>query len=175
MGEENLMVRCLGALVFGGVLIGAVSLAAEHDAHMSHKAMNDARAEIDMPAPMKTHMLANMRAHQTAVAETLAALSQGDGPRAAKIVENQLGVSSPHSGPCKPEATSGELGDMPAMMAKFMGEDMRAVGMTMHRQASKFAEVAGALKPGDDLRPALAELAKTVQACNGCHAAYRLK
>lgn len=175
MDAENSMLKCLAALVFGGVLIGAVSLAAEHDAHMSHKAMNDARTEIDMPAPMKAHMLANMRAHQTAVAEALDALSKGDGPKAGKIIEAQLGVSSPHSGPCKPQATSGELGEMPAMMAKYMGEDMRAIGMTMHTQASKFSEVASALKPGDDLRPALAELAKTVQACNGCHAAYRLK
>ncbi|MCX7899866.1 MAG: hypothetical protein N2444_07275, partial [Methylocystis sp.] len=131
--------------------------------------------EIEMPAPMKTHMLANMRAHQIAVADALMALSQGDGPKAAKIIEGQLGVSSPHSGPCKPEATSGKLGDMPAMMAKFMGEDMRAMGMTTHEQASKFSDVAGALKPGDDMRPALAELGKTVQACNACHAAFRLK
>ena len=63
---------------------------------------------------------------------------------------------------------------MPKMMASHMPDEMRALGMTMHAQASKFAVEAAKLKPGADMRPALAELSQTVQACNACHAAYRL-
>ena len=93
---------------------------------------------------------------------------------AAKIAETRLGAASPGAAACKPNAKTGELGDMPAMMAKHMPDEMRALGMTMHEQASKFAQEAGKIGPGGDMRPALAELSQVVQACNACHAAYRL-
>ena len=83
-------------------------------------------------------------------------------------------MGSPGSAACKPNAKTGELGDMPKMMASHMPDEMRALGMTMHAQATKFAEEAAKLKAGGDMRPALAELSQTVQACNACHAAYRL-
>ena len=79
MNEDNPMMKLFPPAIVASVLLVAVSLAAEHDAHMSQKA-GDMRREIDIPAPMKTHMLANMRAHQVAVADALMALSQGDGP-----------------------------------------------------------------------------------------------
>ncbi|KAF0212371.1 MAG: hypothetical protein FD172_1311 [Methylocystaceae bacterium] len=41
--------------------------------------MSDTRQEVDLPAPMRAHMLANMRGHAEAVAEILAALGKGDG------------------------------------------------------------------------------------------------
>ncbi|RTL81196.1 MAG: hypothetical protein EKK29_18345 [Hyphomicrobiales bacterium] len=141
--------------------------------HMSQM-MKDTRTEVDVPDPMKAKMLANMRAHQEAVAEILAALSKGDGEAAAKIADARLGANSPGAAACKPDAKSGAHGDMPMMMASHMPQDMRALGMTMHTQASKFAEEAAKVKQGGDLRPALAELGQVVQACNACHAAYRL-
>ncbi len=141
--------------------------------HMSQM-MKDTRIAVDVPDPMKAKMLANMRGHQEAVAEILAALAKGDGAAAAKIAEARLGMGSPGSAACKPNATTGELGDMPRMMASHMPEEMRALGMTMHNQASEFAQQAAQVKQGGDLRPALAELGKVVQACNACHAAYRL-
>ena len=86
----------------------------------------------------------------------------------------RLGMASPGSAACKPNATSGELGDMPKMMASHMPEEMRALGMTMHEQATKLAQEAAKVKQGGDLRPALLELWQVVQACNACHSNYRL-
>lgn len=157
-------------------LIGAVAFAQEHHEHMQmmSKMQKDARIEVDVPGPMKAMMLSNMRGHQQAIADILAALAKSDGEGAAKIAESRLGMGSPGSAACKPNATTGELGDMPKMMASHMPEEMRALGMAMHAQATKFAEEAARVKAGGDLRPALAELSQTVQACNACHAAYRL-
>jgi hypothetical protein len=155
-------------------LTGAGALAEDHHDHMQMMSKKDERIEVDLPGPMKAHMLSNMRSHQQAVAEILAALSKGEGEAAAKIAETRLGMGSPGSAACKPNAKTGELGDMPKMMASHMPDEMRALGMTMHAQASKFAEEAAKVKGGGDLRPALAELSQTVQACNACHAAYRL-
>jgi hypothetical protein len=157
-------------------LIGAAALAEDQHDHMQmmSKMAKDTRIEVDLPGPMKNMMLTNMRGHQQAVAEILAELSKGDGAAAAKIAETRLGMGSPGSAACKPNAKSGDLGDMPKMMASHMPEEMRALGMTMHAQATKFAEEAAKVKQGGDLRPALAELGQVVQACNACHAAYRL-
>jgi hypothetical protein len=160
-------------------LLGAAAVAGDDDDHAEHMKMSpkmaDARKEVDVPSPMRVKMLANMRAHAETMADVVAALSKGDGEGAAKIAETRLGVASPGAAACKPNAKSGELGDMAAMMAKHMPDEMRAMGLAMHEQASKFAEAAGKVKPGGDLRPALAELSQVMQACNACHAAYRLE
>jgi hypothetical protein len=165
------------AAAIGGLSLAAAAAIAEDDHHehmQMSQMMKDTRIEVDVPDPMKTRMLANMRAHQEAVAEILAALAKGEGEGAAKIADSRLGMNSPGAAACKPAAKSGALGDMPMMMAKHMPDEMRALGMTMHAQASKFAEEAGKIKQGGDMRPALAELSQVVQACNACHAAYRL-
>jgi hypothetical protein len=164
----------LGLAVCGVALAGA-AVAQDHDhMQMMSKMQKDARIEVDVPAPMKAMMLSNMRSHQQAVAEILAALGKGDGEAAAKIAETRLGMGSPGSAACKPNAKTGELGDMPKMMASHMPEEMRALGMTMHEQATKFAQEAAKVKQGGDLRPALSELGQVVQACNACHSNYRL-
>ena len=145
---------------------------------MDHMKMSpktgDARQEVDVPSPMRTQMLSHMRGHAEAIADILTALSKGDGAAAAKIADAHLSLASPGAAACKPNAKSGELGEMPAMMASHMPDDMRALGLTMHEQASKFAQEAAKIGPGGDMRPALAELSQVVQACNACHAAYRL-
>lgn len=167
-------------------LFGAAAIAGDdtddHGAHMKQMNMEhmkmspkrDTRQEVDLPAPMRAHMLANMRGHAESVAEILAALGKGDGAGAAKIADTRLGMASSGAAACKPNAKSGELGDMPAMMAHHMPDEMRALGLTMHEQASKFAQEAAKIGPGGDMRPALAELSQVVQACNACHATYRL-
>jgi hypothetical protein len=165
----------LGLAICGAALAGAALAEEGHDhMQMMSKMQKDTRIEVDVPGPMKAMMLSNMRSHQQAIAEILAALGKGDGEAAAKIAETRLGMASPGSAACKPNATSGELGDMPKMMASHMPDEMRALGMTMHAQATTFAQEAAKVKQGGDLRPALAELGKVVQACNACHAAYRL-
>jgi hypothetical protein len=175
MEEISMRKKLLVPVLCGLSLAAATAIAQDHDhMQMMTKMAKDTRTEVDVPGPMKAHMLSNMRAHQQAVAEILAALAKGDGEGAAKIAETRLGLGSPGSAACKPNAKSGELGDMPKMMASHMPDEMLALGMTMHAQASKFAEEAGKVKQGGDLRPALAELSQVVQACNACHAAYRL-
>jgi hypothetical protein len=176
MEEVSMRKKLLAAVMCGLSLAGAAATAQEHD-HMGmmSKMATDSRIAVDVPAPMKIHMLSNMRGHQLAVAEILAALAKGDGEGAGKIAETRLGMGSPGSAACKPNAKTGELGDMPMMMARHMPDEMRALGMTMHAQASKFADEATKVAKGGDLRPALAELAQVVQACNACHAAYRLQ
>lgn len=121
----------LGLAVCGVALVGA-AVAEDHEDHMQmmSRMQKDTRVEVEVPGPMKTMMLANMRSHQQAVAEILMALGKGDGEAAAKIAETRLGMGSPGTAACKPNATSGELGNMPEMMASDM--EMRALGMTMH-------------------------------------------
>lgn len=169
------MRRLVYAAIGGLSFVGHAAIAEEgHErTHMSQMA-KDARIEVDVPDPMKARMLANMRSHQDAVAEILGALAKGDGAGAAKIAETRLGMTSPGSAACQPKAKSGDLGEMAKMMASHMPDEMRALGMAMHAQASKFAEEAAKAQQGADLRPALAELSQVVQACNACHAAYRL-
>lgn len=124
-------------------------------------APKDSRIAVSVPGPMKTKMLSVMRGFQEALAEILSDLAKGDGPAAAKAAA-QLGMDPP-----------GATEEMRATMMRMIPEDMHALGMTMHEQAAKFADEAAGLKPGGDLRPALAELSQVVQACNACHAAYR--
>lgn len=162
-------------------LIAAAAADMGHD--MGHMPMNhdpDLRKPVEMPAMMHDHMEANMRAHLIAVADIMAALAAGDGPKAAKISDGRLSLASPHSAACKPGAEKGgKMGDqasmMAANMAKHMPDEMRALGYTMHEQASAFSAIASKMKPGDDVRPALAQLANVTQACGACHAAYKLK
>lgn len=165
------------AMICGLSLLAAGATAQDHHDHMQmmSKMATDSRIGVDMPPPMKAHMLTNMRGHQQAVADILAALAKSDGAGAAKIAETRLGMGSPGSAACKPDAKSGGLGEMPMMMASHMPEVMQGLGMAMHAQATKFAEEAAKLKQGGDPRPALAELSQVVQACNACHAAYRLQ
>jgi cytochrome c556 len=137
----------------------------------------DTRHELDFPPPMRQHMLANMRAHLEALSEILAALSASDTAEAGKIADARLGLSSAGAAACKPvkAGTTSEAGDMAAMMAQHMPEDMRAMGYAMHDAASKFAVEAAKTPPGGDLKPALAALSQVTQNCAACHSAYRLK
>jgi hypothetical protein len=187
MIRKFLFVAACGLTLF----VGAAAIAEDDDddqgEHMTHEQtpmnmehmkmspkMGDTRQEVDAPSPMRTQMLSHMRGHAEAIAEIVAALGKGDGAAAAKVADARLGMASSGAAACKPNAETGELGDMPAMMARHMPDEMRALGLTMHEQASKFAQEAAKIGPGGDMRPALAELSQVVQACNACHAAYRL-
>lgn len=181
MIKKFLFAAACGLSLFAGAAAIAEDDDDDQGEHMTHEQhmkmspkMGDTRQEVDVPSPMRTQMLSHMRGHAEAIAEILAALGKGDGAAAAKIADARLGMASSGAAACKPNAKSGELGDMPAMMARHMPDEMRALGLTMHEQASKFAQEAAKIGPGGDMRPALAELSQVVQACNACHAAYRL-
>jgi len=120
---------------------------------MSHAP--DTRKLLDFPAPMREHMLSNMRGHLQALNEILAALSIGDVAKAGKIAETRLGVESPGAAACVPNSgtTDHSTHDMAAMMAKFMPEDLRRWADDA-RVRERIRARAAKSQTGGDLKPA---------------------
>lgn len=126
-----------------------------------HSAAPDTRQRVNFPDAMKAHTLASMRDHLQALGEIQSALASGAADKAGEIAERRLGM--------------GSLRDHNAHEAsKVMPQGMQDMGTAMHRSASRFALAAQNAAVTGDLKPALAELALTTQACVACHAAYRL-
>ena len=125
----------------------------------------DEREMVKLPPMMASHMLGNMRDHLVALDEILAALAEGNVGEAGRVAEGRLGMSSL------------ELHGA-HHMAPYYPEGMKAVGTAMHRAASRFvtaaedAEVEGSPESQKKVFGALAEI---TQACNGCHANYRVR
>jgi hypothetical protein len=130
-----------------------------HDTHGD--AATDARQPVSFPEPLRTHTLANMRDHLLALAEIQDALARGAHDVAGRIAEQRLGMTS-----LKAHGAHDVAG--------FMPKGMQDIGSSMHREASRFAIEAQNASASGDLRPALAALARTTQACVACHAGYRL-
>jgi hypothetical protein len=126
------------------------------------QATPDARVAVELPPPMRAHMLANMRDHLAALHEIQAALARDEPGRAAGIAEQRIGMSSLESHGA-------------GHMAPYMPKPMQDIGTAMHRAASRFAHVAEEAAVRRDLRPALQALSKVTQQCVACHAGYRLK
>lgn len=121
----------------------------------------DARALVDMPTPMRQHMLGNMRDHLLAMAQIQQALGRGAYDQAADIAEQRIGMSS--------LAAHGA-----AHMAPLMPQPMQDIGTQMHRAASRFARVAQESAVDGNLGRALGSLAEVTQQCVACHASYRI-
>ena len=142
----------IAPLVFAGLLAFPLALAAE----------DDTRVAVDMPAMMRTHMMANMRDHLTALQEIQSSLAAGEYDAAADIAEKRLGMSS--------------LGTHGAShMAGFMPKGMQETGTAMHQAASRFAVISQETAVTRDLPRALGALSRVTAQCVACHAAYRLK
>jgi hypothetical protein len=122
----------------------------------------DTRVAIELPPPMRAHMLANMRDHLAALHEIQAALSRDEAGRAAGIAEQRIGMSSLDAHGA-------------GHMAPYMPKPMQDIGTAMHRAASRFARVAEESGVRRDVRPALQALSEVTQQCVACHAGYRLK
>jgi hypothetical protein len=136
-----------------------------HQMHMMH-GVNvdslDSRVAVDFPAPMKAHILTNMRDHLQTISLIQEAMGNGQYDKAAQLAEDRLGMNA--------LKLHGAYEN-----AQFMPKGMQEVGTAMHRNASKFAiEVQNAAATGD-MKPALVALSKTTQACVACHAGYMLK
>jgi hypothetical protein len=147
------------------MLAGTLAIAQQHSgAHQQEvgKTVSRERELVELPAPMREHMLANMRDHLLALHEIQEALARNQEDTAAKIAEQRLGLTS-----LKAHGAH--------ELAKFMPEGMRAIGSEMHRSASRFVIEAQNAGVTDDLRPALEALAKVTAQCVACHAAYRLQ
>ncbi|MBU1397076.1 MAG: hypothetical protein KKE84_13185 [Gammaproteobacteria bacterium] len=142
----------IAPLIFAALLSFPLTLAAE----------DDTRVAIDMPAMMRTHMLANMRDHLLALQEIQSSLAAGEYDAAAEVAEKRLGM--------------GSLGTHGAShMAGFMPQGMQETGTAMHRAASRFAVTAQETAVTRDLPSALGALSRVTVQCVACHASYRLK
>ena len=142
----------IAPLLFAGLLAVSFPLAAE----------DDSRVAVDLPAMMRTHMLANMRDHLQAIQEIQSSLAAGDYDAAADIAEKRIGMSS--------LAAHGA-----SHMAGFMPKGMQETGTGMHQAASRFAVTAQETAVTRDLPRALGALSRVTEQCVACHTAYRLK
>lgn len=131
-------------------------------APVTSRAAPDTRVAVELPPPMRVHMLANMRDHLVALHEIQAALARYEAGRAAGIAEQRIGMSSLDSHGA-------------GHMAPYMPKPMQDIGTHMHRAASRFARVAEEAGVRRDLRPALQALSEVTRQCVACHAGYRLK
>ncbi len=119
---------------------------------------NDRRQLVEMPEPMQSQLLSDMRGRLEATNDILQLLSVGELDKAADQAENHLGMSSvqrygtPH-------------------WATYMTSGMRQFNTQMAKAASQFAHNA---RKGE-LLAAYAALAEITKACALCHAAYRIR
>jgi cytochrome c556 len=150
---ENLMNQPLRYIATLPLLLAAT---------LATAAATDPRQPVALPAPMREHMLANMRDHLTALAEIQSALAVGQYEQAADIAEQRLGMSSLERHGA-------------AHMAGHMPQAMQDIGTAMHRAASRFARAAQATVTANDLPRALGALAEVTQQCLACHASFKIK
>jgi hypothetical protein len=155
MRKMLLTIVAIGSLTLTG--IGFAQHSHEHNANAT-----DNRILVKFPDALKQHTLTNMRAHLLALANIQEAIGKADYDKAAKIAEQQLGMTS-----LKQHGASEN--------AKYMPQAMQDIGTTMHRSASQFAiEIQNSSATGD-IKPAMLSLSKTTQACVACHAGFRLQ
>jgi hypothetical protein len=137
---------------------------------------------------MEVNFFGNMRGHMQTLDGILQAVAAGDFAGASRIASERLGLDSPSAAGCKPSADSGASKgamtkpsnasaplSMDEMMARYMPDPMRAIGLSMHTAASNFAVVAAQSAASHDTTATLAALSKVTQNCVACHAAYRLR
>jgi hypothetical protein len=138
----------------------------------------DGRELVHFPLQMRTYMLRNMRDHVETLDGILRALASADFDGAAKVAVERLGLDSPSAAACKPKpanAAPSAPGSMDEMMALYMPEPMRAIGLAMHTSASEFAVVASRAATTHDAKTAVEALSRVTQNCVACHAGYRLQ
>ena len=148
----------------------------------------DGRELVHFPPEMRTHMLRNMRDHVETLDGILRALAAADYDGAAKIAVARLGLDSPSAAACKPKPAnaappaqgspaqgSPAQASMDEMMALYMPEPMRAIGLAMHTSASEFAVVASHAATTRDATAAVEALSRVTRNCVACHAGYRLQ
>ena len=123
-------------------------------------AADDARHLINLPTPMRQHMLSNMRDHLLAITEIQRALGSLEYQRAADIAERRIGLSSLESHGA-------------SHMAPFMPKPMQDIGTQMHKAASQFALVAQETGADGNVSRAVGALSRITEQCVACHAAYR--
>ena len=156
------LLRVLPFLALGFAPV-ALSQGTDHSAHMGQQATPaDGRQVVNLPEPMRQHMLANMRDHLRTLQEINDALSNNAFDKASSIAEKRLGMSSLESHGA-------------AHLAPYLPQGMQDMGTQMHRAASRFAVAAQDAGVSNDVRPALGALGAVMQQCVACHETYRVK
>lgn len=124
--------------------------------------VEDTRELVDLPSPLRAEMRSHMRDHLAALERVSRLLAAGDYEAAADTAESRLGMSAigTHGGP---------------HIGRYFPEGMRAIGMRMHRTASRFATVARDAAVDGDLGAAFAGLADVMAQCVACHNGYRVR
>jgi hypothetical protein len=138
----------------------------------------DGRKLINVPPQMRMHMLSNMRDHVATLDGILHALAAGNYHDASELASERLGLDSPSGAACKPKAANASAtthGSMDEMMALYMPEQMRAIGLAMHTSASEFAAVASREASTRDAKAAVEALSRVTENCVSCHSSYRLQ
>jgi len=121
----------------------------------------DTRVKVQMPEKMINHMLANMRDHLVALEEITRYLANEEYEKAAETAEHRLGMSSLE----KHGASH---------MAKFMPQEMAAIGTSMHQAASRFARVSLNAELEGGLGEAFNALSDVMQQCVACHSSFKV-
>ena len=124
-------------------------------------AAEDPRQKVELPPPMRAHMMANMRDHLLALEVITRLLAKRRYEEAGDTAEQRLGMSA--------MGTHGA-----GHMGRFMPEGMRAIGQAMHRAARRFAVAAQDAEVDDDLAAAFSGLSAVMQQCVACHEGYRV-
>lgn len=130
--------------------------------HEGQAAAPDGRVVVKFPDALRVHTMSNMRDHLLALSQIVDALAQERFDAAGKIAEERLGMTS-------------LIAHGASAAAKYMPKGMQDAGTAMHHGASKFALALQETSITSDLKPALAALSQTTQACVACHAGYRLQ
>ena len=133
-----------------------------HDMSMMSAPPPDSRQVVSFPDPIRTHILANMRDHLTALQRLQAELAEGRFERAAEIAEQSLGMSS-----LKMHGAD--------VAAPYMPPAMQAIGTEMHHAASRFAMEATNAAATGDMRAPLKALAAITAQCVACHSGFRVR
>jgi hypothetical protein len=122
-------------------------------------AAEDPRTPIEMPPDVRGAFLEHMRHHMDSLDEVMAELAT-DFKAAAKVAREQL---VPGSG--------GGFG-------RYLPVEFREMGLSMHRPAANFAEVADAVPAQptpDDWEKTIKALQAISIQCRACHSAFRLR
>jgi cytochrome c556 len=125
----------------------------------------DSRQLVEFPAPMREHLLSNMRDHLSTLDQVLANISAGQFEKAGKLLEERLGMSS---------LTAHDA----AHMAPFMPKPMQEMGTAMHHAASQLVitlQNASVSASEESFRQVLAGMHQVTTACTSCHATYRIR
>jgi cytochrome c556 len=128
-------------------------------------AAQDTRQLVSLPAPMREHMLGNMRDHLATLNEIIGDVANNKFDEAAKVAEQRLGMSS--------LSLHGA-----AHLAPYLPMPMQEIGTSMHRAASRLVIVlqdASVTPTADALRDINRALHEVTTACEACHAAYRVR